>query len=473
MHKTDNIYSAKEIENIITIKLDYKSNEQERILECIKNYNSLFRSTYSFYKQVPDLKQAETTRLQSKLNNIFLDKWFFASAVFDVKSFKNKKKKDEKVIFGGKKNFFDMLRGKISREEYQLKRLLPLYSVGEAPQKGNRKFQIEDENTIIFKVSRKEHITLNLTRVSKKYRDYLNQLITLQINKSIPITYRLDTKSVYISFDLNKLKHSLKIQNKVKDRVFGVDLNPNYIGYSVIDWRDDGAYKIIKTGSISLKALNDYDNSLKGLGYSSQSKERKYISNKRNHEIIQIAHFLSRIANHYGCEVFSLEDLNIKQGDKEKGSRFNKLCNNQWNRNLLISQIKKMNCLYKIKTLEVIPNYSSFIGNLVYRVHKLPDYVLASIEISRRGYEFYHQYILKDKKMEKNIVFGNYEKDLNLYYLSLEEIGIKESFNSFMEMYSFVKNSKVRYRVSLDVLDSSRVFRKLFIKSYTEFYDFL
>ena len=116
MSKTKSIYNE-EIQNIITIKLDYKSNQQERILECIKNYNSLLRSTYSFYEQVPDLKHSEATRLQSKLNNIFLDRWFFASAVYDVKSFKNKKKKDEKIIFGGKKNFFDRLRGKISREE--------------------------------------------------------------------------------------------------------------------------------------------------------------------------------------------------------------------------------------------------------------------------------------------------------------------------------------------------------------------
>lgn len=463
----------KDQENIITIKLDYKSSDTERILDCIKNYNSLFRSTYSFYQQVPDLKQAETTKLQSKLNNIFLDKWFYNSAVFDVKSFKNKKKKDEKVIFGGKKNFFDRLKGKISREEYQLKRLLPLYSVGEASKNGNRKFQIEDENTIIFKVSRKEHITLKLNGTSKRYRDYLNQLITLQINQSIPITYKLDTKYVYISFDLNKLKRNLKVQDKIKDRVFSIDLNPNYIGYSVVDWKNDGSYKIIKTGSISLKALNDYDDSLKEQGYSSQSKERKYISNKRNHEITQIAHQLSKLANHFRCMIFSLEDLNMKQGNKEKGTKFNKLCNNQWCRNLLVSQIKKMNCLYKIRTLEVKPQYSSFIGNLVYRVHKLPDYVLASIEIGRRGYEFYHQYILKDKKMVKNIIFGNYEKDKNLYNLSLEEIGIKESFNSFMEMYSFIKNSKTRYRVSLDDIDSSRVFRKLFIKSYTEFYNFL
>ena len=214
MSKTKSIYSTKEQENIITVKLDYKSNEQERILECIRNYNSLFRSTYSFYQQVPDLKQAETTKLQSKLNNIFLDKWFFNSAVFDVKRFKNKKKKDEKVIFGGKKNFYDRLKGNITKEEYQLKRLFPLYSVGEALYKGNRKFQIKDENTIIFKVSRKEHLTLNLVGVSKKYRDYLNQLILHQANCDMPITYKLDTKSVYISFDLNKLKHNLKVDRK-------------------------------------------------------------------------------------------------------------------------------------------------------------------------------------------------------------------------------------------------------------------
>ena len=200
MSKTKSIYNV-DTENIITIKLDYRSSEQERILDCIKNYNSLFRSTYSFYQQVSDLKQSEVTRLQSSLNNIFLDKWFFNSAVFDVKSFKNKKKKDEKVIFGGTKNFFDRLKGKISKEEYQLKRLLPLYSVGETPQRGNRKFQIEDENTVIFKVSRKEHITLNLIGTSRKYRDYLLKSLTEKVHMVFPsssVTVILSPSSVTV-----------------------------------------------------------------------------------------------------------------------------------------------------------------------------------------------------------------------------------------------------------------------------------
>ena len=75
MSKTKSIYNE-EIQNIITVKLDYRSPDTERILDCIKNYNSLFRSTFSFYQQVPDLKQSETTRLQSKLNNIFLDRLY-------------------------------------------------------------------------------------------------------------------------------------------------------------------------------------------------------------------------------------------------------------------------------------------------------------------------------------------------------------------------------------------------------------
>ena len=41
MSKTKSIYNVKEQENIITIKLDYRSNDSERILECIKIYKSL------------------------------------------------------------------------------------------------------------------------------------------------------------------------------------------------------------------------------------------------------------------------------------------------------------------------------------------------------------------------------------------------------------------------------------------------
>ena len=401
------------------------------------------------------------------MNNIFVDSHFKNSAIFDSKSLL----KNDKVIFGGKKLFIDRCQNKISKEEFKLKKLRPLYSVGQANKKGNRKFSIVTENHIIFKPTRNEHFLLEINP-SKNHQKYLIQLSQLAEEKKIPIDFKLDLNYVYISFDLNKLKLERIISEKIKDRCFAIDMNPNYVGYSVIEWYDEKEYKIIDKGSLSLKLLNDYDDSLKGKGFSNESKERKYISDKRNYEISDIAHKLERIANHYQCESFVMEDLSIPFKDNGKGKRFNRLCNQQWCRNRFINIIKKLCKLDKIRILEVVPNYSSFIGNLIYRKEKLPDFVLASIEISRRGYEFNHQYILKDKEIKKNIVQGNFDEDKVVYIQSLEELGISEQFSSFQELYKIIKKSKVRYRFPLENC-SYVVFSKNSIRNYQTLYKFV
>lgn len=455
--------------NIITLKLKYSTDENSkiRILEYIKNYNNVFRITYNRLHENNKLKTKEITELQKLMNNIFVDSHFKNSAIFDSKSLL----KNDKVIFGGKKLFIDRCQNKISKEEFQLKKLRPLYSVGQANKKGNRKFSIVTENHIIFKPTRNEHFLLEINP-SKNHQKYLIQLSQLAEEKKIPIDFKLDLNYVYISFDLNKLKNERKITSKIKDRYFAIDMNPNYVGYSVIEWYDEKEYKIIDKGSLSLKLLNDYDDSLKGKGFSNESKERKYISDKRNYEISDIAHKLERIANHYQCESFVMEDLSIPFKDNGKGKRFNRLCNQQWCRNRFINIIKKLCKLDKIRILEVVPNYSSFIGNLIYRKEKLPDFVLASIEISRRGYEFNHQYILKDKEIKKNIVQGNFDEDKVVYIQSLEELGISEQFSSFQELYKIIKKSKVRYRFPLENC-SYVVFSKNSIRNYQTLYKFV
>ena len=455
--------------NQITLKIKYSTDEQSktRILEYIKNYNNVLRFTYNRLHENKDLKTKEITVLQKSMNNIFIDSHFKNSAIFDSKSLLGK----EKVIFGGKKLFIDRCQNKISKEEFKIKKLRPIYSVGESPRKGNRKFSIITENHIIFKPTKEEHFLLEINP-SKNYQKYLLELLDLASQKKIPIDFKLDLDYVYISFDLNKLKNERKITSKIKDRYFAIDMNPNYIGYTVIDWVDGQNYKIVDKGCFSLKDLNDYDDSLKGKGFSSESKERKYISNKRNYEISDIAHKLERIANHYKCENFVMEDLSIPSKNNGKGKRFNRLCNQQWCRNRFCNILKKLCKLDKIKILEVIPNYSSFIGNLVYRDEKLFDPCLSSIEISRRGYEFNHQYILKDKEIKKNIVFGNFDEDKVVYAQSLEELNMSEQFSSFQELYDKVKKSKVRYRFPLENC-SYAVFRKKHIKTYQTLYKFV
>ena len=95
-------------------------------------------------------------------------------------------------------------------------------------------------------------------------------------------------------------------------------------------------------------------------------------------------------------------------------------------------------------------NYSSFIGNLIYREEKLPDPCLASIEIGRRGYEFYHQYVVKDKEKTKNIIFDKLENVKDRIVKSLEEFDYSDTFDSLSDLYYKLKKRKCNYRFSLE-----------------------
>ena len=98
----------------------------------------------------------------------------------------------------------------------------------------------------------------------------------------------------------------------------------------------------------------------------------------------------------------------------------------------------------------------------MFRSLNLPDQVLSSIEISRRGYEFRHQYVLKDKDVKKNIVKIDINNDSifkDLFIKSMEEFNVQETFKDVIDCYYYFKrNSKLLYRVSLDNFSSFREF---------------
>ena len=180
--------------------------------------------------------------------------------------------------------------------------------------------------------------------------------------------------------------------------------------------------------------------------------------------MFEITKYLVQIATHYRCELFITEDLSIESSDKTLGKRFNKLVNNQWNRSKMVDNLKKRCNISGIKFLPVQANYSSFIGNFLYRDLELPDMVLASIELGRRGYEFSLQYIKKVKDKVKNIIFPLISDFSDRYTKSLEEFGISGEISSLKDVYYKLKNSKSRYRVSLDDLNHlefSRCFSRM------------
>ena len=171
-----------------------------------------------------------------------------------------------------------------------------------------------------------------------------------------------------------------------------------------------------------------------------------------------------------------MEDLNIKSSNKEKGRNFNKLCNNQWCRNKLENIITKMCDLYHIKLQKVAAAYSSFEGNLIYRQERLPDMCLSAIEISRRGYEFYHQWIAKDKEKDKNVIFDNSVYALNRIRKSLEELDYSGEFIGLPELYNSLKKARCNYRFSIEevnIYKRNSFSSKKNTKSYTTVYNFI
>lgn len=361
--------------------------------------------------------------------------------------------KKPKIIFGGRKNFNDRCNKLISKEEYKLRRLSPIYSIGTAkPYKGNQKFRIcDDIQTIVFQPNRKVHFEIKLSGIAKNYKKILTKLYDYQESKELPITYKLSSEYVYISFDESKLYQKEFNFRKITDRYMSLDLNPNYIGFSIVDWKDSDDFKVIHAGVYSMKDLNDL---YKDEKLACDDAKLKYKRNKQQYEMIEIARNLIKKCCYYKVENFIVEDLNIDPKDTFKGKTFNKLVNNTWIRNKFLNNIKKRCKIFKINYLEVPPQYSSFIGNIIFRSLNYPDQILSSIEISRRGYEFRHQYLLKDKKQIKNIIkidIINNEIYKNMFNNSLKEFGIQNTFKDIIDAYFYFKrNFKLFYRISLE-----------------------
>lgn len=109
-----------------TLKLKYKTDNIELIKKYIRQYNSVYRVAYNKLNKSEHINY----KLLSKLNNIeLLDSWFILSALTDAKTLLSITGKNSKVIFGSKKNFINRCKNKISKEEFNKKRYIPLSSI--------------------------------------------------------------------------------------------------------------------------------------------------------------------------------------------------------------------------------------------------------------------------------------------------------------------------------------------------------
>ena len=454
---------------MLTLKFKYScedSCDQDLILEYMKQYTHVFRVAYNKLYNQEKIKQVDLL----KLNHIdLLDSWWIASAMTNAKMLYNKFK-TQKVIFGGKKNFLKRCKHQIDKNTFNLNRLSNLTSIGEKKSgtksvHGNRKFKLtEDLKQVMLKLKTKKAKLNLIGNYSNNLLYKLSQVYKHQISDDTPLTYKIDTQYIYITFDESIVLNSKLNLKQITNRVLSLDLNPNYIGWSITDWKSSSEFNVVKSGVYSFKNITDKIQNLKGKGFSSESPIRKYLNNKLEYETYQVVKNLIKKAIYYKVQLIGIEDLSIKGKNLGKGCYLNGLINNKWLRNKFSICLEKYCNIYGFKLQKVKPEYSSFIGNFLFRSLNLPDMVLSSIEIGRRAYEFYNQYISKQNKMQKNIIQPNLKDFNSLYIKSLEEFNIQTTeFKDLKDLYYIFKNSKLTYRVPIQ--NNVQVYRFNSIKS--------
>ena len=358
------------------------------------------------------------------------------------------------------------------RSEFKENRQLGITLIGAANEKGNRKFNFDlNNNLIVFKPNKNTKIHINFKYRDNKTKELLSKLQELADDKQIPLTINIKGKYIHLSYDneyingysfnqneCNREKSTLsdpeekkqvyikfireqeekKKLNKIENRYLSIDLNPNYIGLSIFDSKDNLVNKIIYTELIDLTKLN------KKLKKSSSDSKQIKQNNKRKYEITIVWKHIFALANHYKVYNFIMEDLEFKPNNKEtKGTEFNRQTKNLWNRGLIDNLINKYCQNMGLNKVKVNPVYSSFIGNMIYTY---PDPVSASLEIGRRGIVKY----IKGGSIYPELSSINQEK---LNYLLGENVD--KTWSNWKELYVIIP--LLRYRNPVEGLKANNL----------------
>ncbi len=427
---------------MLTIKLPISLNSTDQLIvaDLQRQQSCVIRSAYQLFQKGNNEKEIRA-KLKHMNNIDAIGSWLQQSAIKDAHYMylADNELKHKTRIFGGKNNLQKRSLDKLSKSDWKQNRLLPITSIGTASYYGNMKFAFDiiDANQIILKINRHQHIRITLPKLRKKYKDILYQVELLTNGKKLPVSFKLTTTHIFITYDENRLEREVQEPNKIIDRVLGIDMNPNYIGTSIQQNNKILSTKLYDLSKLTIKSKQP-----------SSSKRSKYLDYKLDHETTHIAKDIVKYARSNNVSVIAIESLSFKSGNVGIGQGFNRLVHNKWKKNLFTRVLVKYANLYKIKIKYIVAAYSSTVGNLLNPQY--PDPIASSIEIGRRAIgQFYPALI-------SNEVLSNRWKEATEWM-----------YRDWKELHVVLKNSKVRYRVPIS---QNIVFRSLYSKNSNTYY---
>ena len=391
---------------ITTLKLQIQTESD--LTPLLNEGNKIVRIAFNLFKKGYSILEA-IKRIQKnyKLNNLF-DYSAINGFCMDANSLYKScvERKQDKLIFGSLKEWKRLHAGLISKKEFtSVRNSKPLLFIGaKADNKCNRKFALDIKNgNVIYKQDRHHHHILKIKTTNSRMK-MLEKLQLASEQNLTPITYRINQNHVWITFDETVLKE--KEHSFIENIVGSLDLNPNYIAFTIQDFNKADSDIIFKQIFDLTELNNTHD------------------TNKTNYEVLEISKTISLLAKHYRCEIVGLEQLTMPSKNHNKGKRLNRLINNTWKKNLFVNNLKKRLNIFGIKNQEINAAYSSTVGCLDYPTET--DSIAAALEIGRRCDVFNKRFIKKQEDFSSmDIMFPIMDRNL-----------IKERWNSILFDYN-------------------------------------
>lgn len=428
-----------------TVKLTICNNVDVLNDMCV--FSSIVRVAFNRYQEGLEEKEVRSY-CNARFNH---NSWFIQSAIKEAAAL-YKLNGTNHILFGGKNNLRQYMRGIIDKATFRYRRMSPIGSQGEKQHKGNRLFSFDlDNQRIIYKPNKERHVEIKFCPMRKKIANELSLVQDLAEHNKITVSVKLSDKYVWLTYDETLISDERYKKLKPR-RVLGIDMNPNYIGMSIIEFNKNDEFTILHKQVFDLSKLTISSSK------ASTNAASKYLTNKLKHETTAISYEISKLVNVWKCKTVAIEDLSIKPSDKKKGTYFNRLCNNKWERNLFINKLKMLANLHKFNLIEVNPAYSSIVGNIAYGDENTPDMVAASIEIARRAY----------KKFDKRWFYPRF----NIQFRDEQWKQTLGTVDNWKGLFSKIKETGLKYRFLLRDYAQNAVFSKNYMQKCFSIYTF-
>ena len=428
-----------------TVKLTI-CNEVD-VLDDMRIFSSIVRVAFNRYQDGLDEKEVRAY-CNARFDH---NSWFIQSAIKEGAAL-YKLNGSKHILFGGKNNLRQYMRGLIDKASFKYRRMCPIGIQGEKRCMGNRLFSFDlDNQRLIYKPNKKRHVEIRFLSMNKKIANELSLVQELAEQNKITVSVKMSDKYVWLTYDETLIKDE-RYKKLHSSRLLGIDMNPNYIGLSVIEFGKNNEFTVLHKQVFDLSKLTISSDK------ASTDAASKYLTNKLKHETIAIAHEISKMVDVWKCKIVAIEDLSIKPKNLKKGKKLNRLCNNKWERRLFVTKLKMLANLHKFELVEVNPAYSSIVGNFAYGSDNTPDMVAASIEIARRAY----------KKFDKGWFYPRF----NIQFRDEQWKQTLGSVENWRELFQKIKESKLKYRFQLLDYVQNAVFSKNYIQKCYSIYTF-